>query len=285
MTTIGHPARRRARRLTAAPLAGVRIVSLAQNLPGPLVVSRLVAAGASATKVEPPGGDPMARYSRRWYRELHRNVAVVSLDLKSVPGRQALDERLAAAEMLITSQRPSALARLGLGWRPLSRRHPHLRVVAIVGDTRTPEEPGHDLTYQAAAGLVGDTVPRTLLADILGADEATIAALLLLRQPAPARAVVGLCDALAVAARPWQLGLTRPDGLLGGGRPAYAVYETRRGRVAVAALEPHFEARFYEALGLEPGADPSEALRQRTARQWHRRATRIGLPLVALPED
>ena len=147
----------------------------------------------------------MARYSRRWYRELHRGVEVVSLDLKAAAGRDALDARLASAELLLTSQRPSALARLGLGWRRLSRRHPHLRVVMIVGDTRQPETPGHDLTYQATAGLLGQAAPRTLLADILGAHDATIAALLLLRQPAPARAVIGLRDALAVAARPWQL--------------------------------------------------------------------------------
>src|SRR5690606_25468859 len=44
------------------PLAGRRIVSLAQNVPGPLAVRRLRELGAAIDKVEPPGGDPLETY-------------------------------------------------------------------------------------------------------------------------------------------------------------------------------------------------------------------------------
>jgi alpha-methylacyl-CoA racemase len=43
------------------PLRGVRVLTLAVNLPGPVAASRLCDMGASVVKVEPPGGDPLAR--------------------------------------------------------------------------------------------------------------------------------------------------------------------------------------------------------------------------------
>ena len=48
----------------AAPLDGVRIVSLAQNVPGPVALARLVADGATAIEVEPPAGDPLGSTRR-----------------------------------------------------------------------------------------------------------------------------------------------------------------------------------------------------------------------------
>ncbi|PZT99619.1 MAG: hypothetical protein DI630_16375, partial [Gordonia sp. (in: high G+C Gram-positive bacteria)] len=41
------------------PLHGVRVVSLAMNLPGPLATARLVRMGAAVVKVEHPSGDPL----------------------------------------------------------------------------------------------------------------------------------------------------------------------------------------------------------------------------------
>ena len=42
------------------PLRGIRVVSLAVNLPGPLTAARYTALGAAVTKVVPPSGDPLA---------------------------------------------------------------------------------------------------------------------------------------------------------------------------------------------------------------------------------
>jgi len=235
------------------PLQGLRIVSLAQNLPGPLALSRLVAAGAAALKIEPPAGDGFRQLAPRWYRHLHRGVRVQTLDLKSDVGRLSLSAVLATADLLLTSHRPASLARLGIDRRRLARQHPHLRWLNIVGDTGAPDHPGHDLTYQASAGMIGDGMPRTFVADLLGAGDAVAAALLLLRQPAPAAATVGLRDALD-------------------------------GRVAIAALEPHFRARLYGALQLSDGDDLTAAMQQRTAAQWVRWATALDIPLVAVDD-
>jgi crotonobetainyl-CoA:carnitine CoA-transferase CaiB-like acyl-CoA transferase len=65
------------------------------------------------TKVEPPDGDPLALAAPEWYREL-AGGDVVRLDLKASDGRARLDELLAGSDLLLTAQRLSALARLGL---------------------------------------------------------------------------------------------------------------------------------------------------------------------------
>lgn len=262
------------------PLRGVRVVSLAQNLPGPLALARLVAAGVAAHKIEPPGGDPMRGFSPLWYRRLHRGIRVEAVDLKSPSGRAHLHERLSSADLVLTSQRPSALTRLGLTRTQLQRHWPQLRWLNIVGDTKAPEHAGHDLTYQATAGLLGTEMPASLWADILGAEHAYAAALLLLHRKAPCAEQVGLRDALGPAVLARSFGLTSSGGLLAGGLPTYRIYDTRSGRVAVAALEPHFRNRLYSELGLPDGAALETAMLARTAVQWERWAAARDIPVV-----
>jgi crotonobetainyl-CoA:carnitine CoA-transferase CaiB-like acyl-CoA transferase len=106
-------------------------VSVAVNLPGPLAASRLAEFGASVTKVEPPAGDPLAHVAPNWYRSLVSRQNVVTLDVKDPHDRAELDALLADADLLITSMRPSALARLGLA-RP-HEIFPRLSLIEIVG--------------------------------------------------------------------------------------------------------------------------------------------------------
>ena len=171
--------------LTPAPLKGVRVLTLALNLPGPAAVMRLHAMGAQCTKLEPlaPAGmataDPMGIYKPAAYDVMHAGMKVLQADLKSPLGQTALHKQLAKTDVLITSFRPSALAKLGLGWEALHAAHPHLSQVAIVGALgERAEEPGHDLTYQAEHGLVtGTALPATLYADMGGALQASEALL------------------------------------------------------------------------------------------------------------
>src|SRR5205807_554987 len=83
------------------------------------------------------------------------------------------------ADLLLTATRPKALARLGLSWTQLQERLPRLSQVAIVGyPVPRHDVPGHDLTYQAQAGLVEPpALPRACTADWGGAQEVVIAAL------------------------------------------------------------------------------------------------------------
>jgi len=106
-----------------SPLSGVRVVTLAPNLPGPVAANRLVTLGATVTKVEPPAGDPLAVASPDYYRLLAEGQEVRTLDLKDAAGREALESLLADADLLITSSRPRALEKLGLAWADLHPRH------------------------------------------------------------------------------------------------------------------------------------------------------------------
>jgi alpha-methylacyl-CoA racemase len=271
-------------------LDGVRVVSIALNLPGPAACSRLRELGATVSKVEPAPGDPLAQYTADWYRELHEGVEVRQLDLKQPADRERFDELLHAADILVTAQRPSALARLGLEPQGLAAAHPRLCLLRILGH-RVPHEeaPGHDLTYLARHGLVAPgALPSTLFADMAGAERAVSTALALLhardRTGRAQHADVALEDAAAWLAQPLRHGLTRAGALLGGALPGYNLYATRAGWIAVAALEPHFARRLAEALGLP--ALEVEALRarfsERTADEWERWAGERDLPLVAL---
>jgi crotonobetainyl-CoA:carnitine CoA-transferase CaiB-like acyl-CoA transferase len=235
------------------------------------------------TKVEPPSGDPLSTFCPALYAELHEGIAVEQLDLKDEAGRKRMQELLQTADLLLTSQRPSALARLGLDRRGLeaAAATQHVRHLAIVGEISRPEVAGHDLTYLAQAALLGTEMPRTLVADVLGATRAFAEALLLLARPPGSDAVVGLFDSLAPLAALRRHGLTATGAPLGGGLPAYRVYAAREGRVAIAALEPHFRARLYAALSLPPGSDLTGVMATRTAIEWEAWAEQHDVPLAA----
>ena len=254
---------------------------MAQNVPGPVAVSRLVGEGWRAIKIEPPAGDPLAGLCRAWYDDLHRGVSIEQVDLKSAGGAARMRSLLGGADVFLASHRPSALARLGLDAASLRRDFPSLRHVNIVGDTANPEEPGHDLTYQARAGLLGGALPLTLIGDMVGAERAHAAIKDVMHQPG-ASTTVGLYDVLHDLAAPLRHGLTASGGHLGGGNPAYAIYPAREGAIAVTALEPHFRTRLYEGLGLADGTDPTAIFATRTADEWERWAADRDIPLVAL---
>ncbi|MGJ7499978.1 CoA transferase [Variovorax sp. RHLX14] len=235
------------------PLEGVRVLSLALNLPGPAALLRCRGMGATCLKLEPPGGDPMALYNKPAYAALHEGIAIETADLKTDAGQQQLHAELAQTDVLLTSFRPSALRKLGLDWPALQARHPSLSQVAIVGAPgERAEEPGHDLTYLAESGLVtGTELPPTLYADMGGAllaSEAVLKAMLLQsRKPGGVYLEVALNASADWLALPRTWGLTQPSGTVGGAHAGYRVYPCADGRVAVAALEPHFADRLCEA--------------------------------------
>ena len=254
---------------------------MALNVPGPVALSRAVADGAHAIKIEPPWGDPLATLCKAWYDDLHKGIRIEQLDLKSIAGMTRIRELLDDADIFFASHRPSALARLLLDAASLAPDYPALRHVNLVGDTANPEEAGHDLTYQARAGLLNDRLPLTLIADMVGAERAHAVLKDVMHHPGAVR-VVGLFDALRDLAAPLYRGLTGDGRHLGGSNPAYAIYQTRDGAIAVAALEPHFRSALYEGVGLEDGADLAAIFATKTAAEWEQWAVKHDLPLVAI---
>ena len=282
------------------PLKGVRVVSLALNLPGPAALVRLQGMGATCVKVEPPAGDPMRHYSAQAYAEMHQGIKVMSADLKTPAGQARLGRELAKADVLLTSFRPSALVKLGLDWKTLKRQYPALSLVEVVGAPGPrAEEPGHDLTYQADAGLVsGLALPPSLLADMGGslmASEAALQSVLAQRSGGKGvRLEVALSDAAEWLAKPHQWGLTVPGSVLGGAHAGYKIYPCKDGRVALAALEPHFAAALCAAVGcpmpdvaalFKPETHQAVAtfLAGKTRKQLDRLAVAKDIPLHTLP--
>jgi len=278
--------------MTQQPLNGTTLVTLALNVPGPAAAARLVDFGAKGIKIEPPFGDPLKSAARPWYDSLTRKQTVITLDLKNERGRSQLDEVLADADLLLTSFRPSALQRLHLDWKSLHQRHPRLCAVNIIGFPPPDEEiPGHDLTYQARLGLLRPPqLPITLYADLAGAERAVNISLALLmnfaRTGQAEFAYVSLYEAMRDVAGPLIAGLTIPGGPVGGGSPFYALYPTRGGWIAVAALEPAFEARLKSELNLKAGThvELEGIFRGRSAAEWEEWAKERDLPLAALVE-
>ncbi|HEY0928445.1 MAG TPA: CoA transferase [Gemmatimonas sp.] len=263
-------------------LAGVHVVTIAQNAPGPLAVQRLVQHGASVCKIEPPQGDPLLTISESWHAEMHEGVTIERVDLKSADGRATLHARLQTAQIFITSQRPAALARLGLDPASLHAAFPALRVLRIVGRLDAPDEAGHDLTYQATAGLIGASMPLALVADVMTSERAFAGVLALLRMEAGSVMDIGMVESLAPMQSTLRHGLTVPGGTLGGGLPRYALYECAEGQVAVAALEPHFAARLRDELGSDESATLAARFREHTATAWEAWAKERDLPIAAV---
>ncbi|UUC91673.1 CaiB/BaiF CoA-transferase family protein [Comamonas sp. C11] len=250
---------------TIQPLQGIRILSLALNLPGPAALWRCAGMGADCSKLEPlaPGAgrsaDPMGLYCPDAYAQMHDKVQTLQADLKTAEGQASLHAQLAQTDVLLTSFRPSALSKLGLGWETLQQRYPRLSLVRVVGSAgELADVPGHDLTYQAEAGLVHSTaLPPSLFADMAGAlmaSEAVLQAVLVSsRSGHGILREVGLAQAAQWLALPWHWGLTQPTGDVGGAHAGYRIYPCADGIVAVAALEPHFAQRLCEAADLPFG--------------------------------
>jgi alpha-methylacyl-CoA racemase len=282
-------------------LAGVRVLSLALNLPGPAALMRCRRMGATCVKLEPPAGDPMAHYNQPAYAQLHDGVKVLVADLKAEDGQKLLHKELARTDVLLTSFRPSALAKLGLEWKALHQRYPMLSQVAIVGaPAARAEEPGHDLTYLAENGLVpGLELPATLYADMSGslmASEVVLQAALVRNEryagtgephPQGIYIEVALSDAAAYLALPRQWGLTQTSGSVGGAHAGYRIYPCKNGRVAVAALEPHFAAALCAVAGA-PSTDRGAMLAPATHEAiaaFFRSQTREQLDALAVERD
>jgi crotonobetainyl-CoA:carnitine CoA-transferase CaiB-like acyl-CoA transferase len=269
-------------------LEGIKVVSLAANLPGPAAAQKLCRMGAEVVKVEALSGDPMELYHAGWYQDMLAGQTLVTLDLKSDQGRSELDRLLGTADILISATRPAAMVRLGLDWASLHKKYPRLCQVAIVGYPPPREnEAGHDLTYQASLGLLTPPyMPRTLLADMAGAEMTVSSALALLlareRNGASGYAEVALSEAAASLAVPLRYGSTTPGANLGGGIPEYNIYQSADGWVAVAALEPHFKKRLEDALNISTPEEYRAAFALQSSAYWQEWGQRMDVPIETI---
>jgi crotonobetainyl-CoA:carnitine CoA-transferase CaiB-like acyl-CoA transferase len=150
------------------PLAGLRVLELAQIMAGPTCGMMLADMGADVIKVEKlPGGD-----DARGYREprvngvsapfmiLNRNKRGIALNLKHPLGKDILLRMVRDADVLTENYRRGTLEKLGLGYDVLSAVNPGLIYCAVSGygrDGPYGDKPGFDLIAQGFSGLMSVT--------------------------------------------------------------------------------------------------------------------------------
>lgn len=265
------------------PLAGFRVLSLAEQYPGPFATMILADLGADVILVERPnGGDPTRRFSGH-FEALSRNKRSVAVNLKSERGRDVFLRLAETADVVVEGFRPGVVDRLGIGAQTLRRLVPSIVYASISSFGQTgPLSPrgGHDLTMQAAAALVatrpggGRPAPAPLpLADIASAMYAAlgIVTALLARQRSSegSHVDISMLDAL-VSWRSTMLVSTLneldpapypPDD------PGYGVFVTEDGRLLTLSIagEDHQWRALCEELGLDDLADLREADREKSA--------------------
>jgi crotonobetainyl-CoA:carnitine CoA-transferase CaiB-like acyl-CoA transferase len=261
------------------PLAGVRLLSLAEQYPGPYATMLLADLGADVISVErPAGGDPTRAFPGFW-ESLARGKRSVALDLKTAGGRAAFGTMVAGADVVLEGYRPGAVTRLGADYETLRQVNERLVYVSVSGfgqDGPYRDRPGHDLCYQALAGtlygqLAGEAPPRpsTLELGDLTAGLLTVQAVLLglVRRDRDGHGSyldVSVFDGL-VSLLSAHLGPVLNDTGTPGfpHEPGYAVFRTSDGALLAlgVAHEDQFWRRLCALAGLESEQDLSSAQR------------------------
>jgi crotonobetainyl-CoA:carnitine CoA-transferase CaiB-like acyl-CoA transferase len=151
--------------VTEASLSGLRVVDLTRNLAGPYCTMLLGDLGADVIKVEAPGrGDD----TRSWHPPAwqgvsatflagNRNKRSVGIDLNSPTGQQLVRRLVADADVLVTSFRPSSLAKRQLAYGDVSEINSRLIYCEISAyGARGPKRdlPGYDPVLQADTGIM-----------------------------------------------------------------------------------------------------------------------------------
>ena len=254
------------------PFAGIRILSLAEQLPGPLATMLLADLGADVILVERPnGGDPSRRFPGL-FAALNRNKRAVVIDLKSEAGRARFLDLVDTSDAVLEGYRPGVMKRLGLDATALRARKPSLVCLSISSFGQTgpyAQVAGHDLSIQSALGMtdvpVGQeadaALPMLPLADIASGMYAAFGIATALfsrcRSGRGSEIDVSMSDSLlswmAIFLVPPALGL--PVRTLPPDDAGYGLFGTADGKQIALSIagEDHMWVRLCDLLGLGAG--------------------------------
>ena len=155
----------------SGPLAGLRVLEVAQFAAGPFPALLLADFGADVVKVEPPGGDGF----RTWppqvdsgdgepygmnFAVLNRNKRSVVLDLKNAADRERFLSLCAKADVLVENNRPGAMQRLRLGFDHVRAVQPKIVYCSVSGYGQTgpyAARGAFDVAVQAMSGCMSVT--------------------------------------------------------------------------------------------------------------------------------
>ena len=126
------------------PLAGVRVLELANFMAGPYCAMLLADLGADVIKVENPvGGDfsratgPLVEGESAGFLALNRNKRSLSLNLKHPRGRDIFLRLASRADVVVENFRPGTMADLGIDDAALRSHNPRLIYCSVSGYGQT----------------------------------------------------------------------------------------------------------------------------------------------------
>lgn len=154
--------------LTHKPLAGVRVIEMAQIMAGPTCGMMLADLGAEVIKIEKfPGGDDARQYQKPGdsalppsFRMINRGKRSLALDVRTPQGKDVLFRLVQGADVLTENFRVGVMERLGLGYDDLKKVNPALIYCSITGYGRVgpmAKTGGFDLILQAFSGIIEAT--------------------------------------------------------------------------------------------------------------------------------
>ena len=297
-------------------------------LPGPFCTQLLCNLGAEVIKIEDPKlGDymrsvpPIVHDVSYPFLMVNRGKRSLSVDLKTPEGQEIVHKLARGSDVVVEQFRPGVMARLRVAYDDLAMMNPRLVYCSFSGYGQTgpyKDLPGHDLNFQALAGILGVTtgredkapaIPGVPIADLASGFNAALAILAALRvrdrtgrgefidvsiyDTAVALMVLGLARFLATGEEP-----VAGETLLTGSFPFYSLYETKDGRwLSVATVEPKFWSRMCELIGapdlaekqFKDGAERfqvaqalADKFRGRTLAEWEAMLAKENLPITGV---
>ncbi|HUF51850.1 MAG TPA: CoA transferase [Longimicrobiales bacterium] len=262
--------------MSTAPLSGVRVLELAQNLAGPYAALILADLGADVVKIEQPGGDaarawgpPFVGDAGAIFAIANRGKRSIELDITTEAGADTLRQLIARTDIVIEAFRPGALERMGFGYGAVHAWNEtviYCSVLAYGTEGPLRELPGYDPLMQAHAGMMsntGDARPArvgTSVVDMGTGMWLAIAVLTALRERAATGAGTQLSVALYDTALAWNayhLAATVDTGYvpapMGTEMPMiapYGAFPTADGELMIAAANDVLFRRLCTALSL-----------------------------------
>jgi len=271
------------------PLAGIKVVEIASQGPGPFAAMLLADMGAEVLRID--RADQVVaveRFERRPDDILNRGRRSVGVDLKRPAGVETVLRLVAEADALIEGFRPGVAERLGIGPDECLARNPRLVYGRMTGwgqDGPYATMAGHDINYIALAGALahfgrpGETPvpPINMVGDFGGGGMllafGVVCGLLEAKgsgqgQVVDASMVDGSATLMAMIHGMHAMGLwnlEKGTNIIDGGAHFYDAYETADGKyISIGSIEPQFYAELLRLTGLEGEDLPHQMDRE----QW-----------------
>lgn len=153
------PAPAGASAISSAPLAGMRVVDLANVIAGPACGRMLAELGAEVIKVDSTQPEHVPIVTVDWPGELSQGKRSILLNLRQEKGREILRRLVARADLLVFNKLDPVMERLGLDQAGFARINPNgvaVQLTAFKGERPGSHDdyPGYDPLLQAATGIM-----------------------------------------------------------------------------------------------------------------------------------